>query len=437
MIECTYEDTEPKKMYKISYVEDLEQRLAQYENQPDGPSTTPDSLKRKQSASFGVSHDDIPTSDYSDLLDEELARNVSGLYIPTDDKRTGNRNLGKASMRGLFERITRYTGLRSEHLLHRRRPEAWVEDWEVECTGSNSDTQKPPYVDEDFGSEVVMYHLVDVYFDMVNVTLPLLNKAQFKASIPTRKLEREFGSILIVVCALGAVFSGDERFTHPDQEHLQFTAGLNFYKTARLKMKDFLTSAATLEDIQALILLQIYVSQGVHTKASWMIHSLAISLARNLGLHHYWLNAHSETAEAEAGKRAIWMLYIIDRSHGSCFGRPLLLKDEELSLELLRSRGNEDINTNISIVYVNELIKLLKIHGEVMQNVYKLRNSNSDCEFKLTMADLAHHHSKLNKWLNEMPEFLHISKTDEQPDFILQLRSNLRVCYYTIHVGVF
>lgn len=437
--ECTYNETEPKKLYKISYVEELEEKLAHcqdlLENQ-NGSVSRFDTLKRKQySPPDPPGQGVIPSSDYCDLLDEELARNVNGLYIPTDDVKTGNRNLGKASMRGLFERITRYTGLKSEELVHRRRPEAWVEDWEKELTSSNTDSHKPPYVEGDFLNDTILNCLVDVYFKMVNVTFPLLNEAQFKASIPLRKLEREFGSVLMLVCALGALFSGDERLVPPGKEHLQFTAGLNFYKTARTKMKDFMLSAATLEDIQALILLQIYVSQGVHTKSSWMIHGLSICLARNLGLQHYWLNAHSESSEAEAGKRAMWMLYIIDRSHSSCFGRPLLLKDEEMSLEPLCSYGNEDIHGNISIVYVNELIKLCKIHGEVMQNVYKLRNSISDNEHKLTMADITCHHSKLNKWLSEMPDFLHISKTDSVPDFILQLRSNLRVCYYTINVS--
>lgn len=61
----------------------------------------------------------------------------------------------------------------------------------------------------------------------------------------------------------------------------------------------------------------MYADQGVHTKSSWIIHGMSILLARNMGLQHSLLNKHKEPLEAEASKRALWIAYIIDRSH-SC-----------------------------------------------------------------------------------------------------------------------
>ncbi|TIB98997.1 hypothetical protein E3Q17_02789 [Wallemia mellicola] len=395
---CTYNDTEPKKMYKVSYVEELKATLAQCQALLDNSSishNTDDSLKRKHSISTSDNSrttDIIPSTDYCDLYDEELARNINGLYIPSDDVRTGNRNFGKASMRGLFERITFYTGMASDALTHQRRFDFWVEDWEKELS-SNLDSHNTDYTDEDFGSDEVLYHLVDVYFRMVNVTLPLLNETRFKANIPSRKLEKEFGSVLLMVCALGAIFSGDKSFVIAEKEHLQFLAGFDYYKVARKKMKDFFITPATLEDVQALILLQVYVDQGVHTKSSWMIHA--------------------------------------------CFGKPLLLKDEDIYLELPQPYGNEDAHGNMGVFYMSEMIKLCKIHGQVMQKVYKYRKSIDCDDHVLTMTDIASLHSKLHAWLDQMPDFLHICKDDNETDFIMQLRSNLRLAYYTIQIFMY
>lgn len=316
----------------------------------------------------------IPLTDYEDLLDNHLANCIDGLYIPSDDNRDSSissmpsaRFFGKASMRGLFSRIELYVGISSSSLLKARRPQYWVEDWSKELSPLSYMTNVP-YIHDDFGDQGLLDHLVLLYFDKVNVTMPLLNESHFRASIPYRKLERGFGSVLMMVAALGSLYSNDKR-VHMEGSKA-FLAGYHYYITAIRKMPHYTTSAAGLEDIQALILVQLYVQRGVHTKSSSITNGLSILLSQNIGLHNQWMNVNrSDAVEKEARKRAWWILYIIDRSNTACFGRQLLIKDEEVVLGFPETTSKDSVESIISIRYINDVIKLCGIHGEIMNKL--------------------------------------------------------------------
>lgn len=374
----------------------------------------------------------ISTSDWKDLRDDELSKDIDGLYVPSD--LSGKRFYGKASLRGLFERIYLYTKLDSKALLKGKRPEIWVDDWNRELS-TMRDADDASVLTEDV--ELVDC-LVGIYFELVNITLPLLNEASFKLNLHTRKRERPFRNVLLLVCALGALFSDDERVLVTDRRDLRFLAGYRFYNEARVNMliPDYmLSNSCTLENIQALILLQIYIQKGVQTKNTWMIHGLTVLIVQNQGLHLSWLNANKDTQEVEHGKRAIWMLYILDRAHTSCFGRPLLLKDEEMYLDLPAPFAHETPRSKLSLIFIREYLKLCKIHGQVIQELYKYRRSNSGEDLTLTITVIAALNAKLHKWTNEVHPTLSIDGDERvTDDMVYQLRCTLGVAYNNIQI---
>lgn len=351
-----------------------------------------DSLKRKNNIDhpYTSTKDStiIPTTDYEDLLDDHLANCIDGLYIPPDDNQDSSissisnvRFFGKASMRALFSRVELYVGINSANLLKSRRPQYWVDDWS-KVLSPQSYMTNVPYANEDFGDDALLANLVDLYFDKVNVTMPLLNESHFRASIPYRKLERGFGSVLMMVAALGSLYSADRRVFVEGRK--EFLAGYIYYITAIRKMPNYTTSSAGLEDIQALILVQFYVQRGVHTKSSSINNGLAILLSENIGLHNQWMNVNRrDVVEKESRKRAWWILYIIDRSNTACFGRQILIKDEEIDLELPQTTAKDFIESIVSIKYVNDIIKLCGIHGEIMNKLVSLNIEYSFCLLRL------------------------------------------------------
>lgn len=129
-----------------------------------------------------------------------------------------------------------------------QRPEYWKQFHNEDRISSRSQH----FVDEDFGTEEMLHKLVHIYFEKVNSTIPLLNKDNFIASIPYRKLDSKFACVLILVCALGALYCDDHK-ERSRTERFRFLAGNNYLQVYLSRAPDYSQINATLEDIQALI----------------------------------------------------------------------------------------------------------------------------------------------------------------------------------------
>ncbi|TIA85326.1 hypothetical protein E3P99_04025 [Wallemia hederae] len=436
-IACTYASCQQTRLYSIKYVQDLEDSLAHaralLSNTASTSAISLDNLKRKNSASqpqrTANLNTTIPSTDYADLLDEHLAESIDGLYIPPDNaedgERAGGRFYGKASMRGLFARIESYVGIDPVAFKTAKRGSFWVEYWSNQLSPL-SHTTNEPYTHADFGDFSLLDSLVQLYFDKVNVTIPLLNES-FRASIPFRMLERGFGSLLMMVLALGSLYSDDKRVLVEGKP--RFLAGYHYYATAMRKMPNYTTTSARLEDIQALVLVQLYAAQGVHTKSTSITNGLTILLAQNIGLHNQWMNGGSE-AENEARKRAFWLLYIADRSCTACFGAHLLIKDDEVFLDLPQVTGKDSLESVVSIRYFSDVVKLCGIHGEIMNKLYNLSKSNFGQYRDIDMSDIASLHAKIDGWFKE----LSVKESDVVDDLTRQLRCNLKLAYHNMQI---
>ncbi|TIB72352.1 hypothetical protein E3Q23_03425 [Wallemia mellicola] len=423
---CTYNGTQPTRTYKVSYVEDIEEELARCQALlGQGISTSVDSLKKKNHS------DIIPSSDYADLSDEYLTDNIDGLYIPADAESDNIKFFGKSSLRGLFGRIEAHTGLNTLDFIKGKRPQYWLDDWSKEISPHSYFTNLP-YKKEDFGDETLLDQLVTLYFEKVNISMPLLNELHFRKQMP-RKLERPFGTILMLVAALGALYSNDNRLSIPGRENLKFLQGYYYYNIAVEKMPNYMKASAGLEDIQALILLQMYVQRGVHTKSSTMINGLTILLSQNIGLHYKFMNPnHDDIIEKEARKRAWWILYIIDRSNTACFGRSLLIKDDEMHLDHVEVTSKDPSDSIASIKYMNDIIKICQIHGQISHKLYKFRKSNVGENAILKMNDIATLNAKINDWINNVS----INDEDIKDDTTYQFRANIKLAFYNAQVSM-
>lgn len=294
----------------------------------------------------------------------ENCRKEGCLLKTRDDRKTVHnhpekqkRFFGKASMRGLIERLSNYTGFSPTALLSGKRPHYWQE--EVFIDGMDS-------LPTELLSTDLMQSLVGLYFEKVNSTLPLLNKKRFVAEIAYRRNERNFETLLMVVLALGSQYSNDYRVMIEGQH--QFLSGFRYYNVAKSKMIDPIMDVATIEDIQALILLQIYVQKGIHSRSGWMIHGTTVLLAQDIGLHLRFVDSNVAPQELEMRKRAYWSLYLMDRVQASSFGRQTLIKDNEISLDLPECELGDD-EFEYSVLYFNTLIRLYNIHGQIIQTI--------------------------------------------------------------------
>ncbi|TIA80957.1 hypothetical protein E3P89_02410 [Wallemia ichthyophaga] len=456
--DCTYENPAEKKGYSVHYVRDLEAKVRRYESilaqlsseytAEDSPSSDYSTQQKRKFdgpiASTSSRQPNFVSPTDNDKLDKEMALKIGCMFLApesepgkvTDVRHPFNRRFyGKSSLRGLVERVNLYTGATPDTLLSGKRRAYWREDWDRELLPQFT---KPDYTHEDFGNEQLMYELVNMYFRKVNMSLPILDQTHFVAQIPARKLEREFGSLLMMVCAVGSQYmkADDERVLPPGRPDPLF-AGHAFFEIAKTKMKDFTVSVATIEDIQALILLQTFLKASVYPKSSFIIHAYTIMHAQDIGLHCDWFSYTDNSHQREARRRTIWALFLADVAAAAALGRNQLLPD--LSIEVDRPSaggyGENDYKSRLSVVYMNKLIDLYKLLASILESIYRLKKDTTQGDFKMSLSDIAALNSRLNEWLNDMPtELRGDSEEDEE---IVQLRSNIKLGFFVTQIFVY
>ncbi|TIB28068.1 hypothetical protein E3P86_03932 [Wallemia ichthyophaga] len=428
--ECTFNNPAPKKGVPQRYVNDLEAKLERYEA-TFGP-LPPSAMSDGSPSSEGSHKRKFERSNRDNRDTESLTEKMSALFFKPDDEpvkdneKERTRCFGKSSMKGIVKRITLHADFTALDLNTEMRSRFWNEEF-ITQTMRHS---QAPYTHDDFGDQNLMYELINAYFDKVNVTLPLLNRERFVLDIPKHKLERSFGSLLIMVCALGSqhMLMGDKRVLIPGREDTQFLAGHHFYLIAREKFIDQISTVASLQDVQAMILMQLYVQNGLYPKSSWLISGNAMLLAQDIGLNIKWNDSKEDSYQQESRNRAMWALFILDTSNSAALGRFQLISYDDINLDL-PSEIETDSKSRLSVRYMNQSIKLYKIVQDILKSIYWLK-SNEKEGYKVSYNDIASLNSRLNGWYNKLPSELRDAKKSDDEE-VFQMKCYLKIAYHT------
>jgi len=75
---------------------------------------------------------------------------------------------------------------------------------------------KPKPVLFEFPDMDLLQHLVDCYFDNINLMFPILHRPSFVRSIRQglHEVNQDFGAVVLLVCAIGCRFTEDSRVIH-------------------------------------------------------------------------------------------------------------------------------------------------------------------------------------------------------------------------------
>ncbi|TIB58854.1 hypothetical protein E3P78_03792 [Wallemia ichthyophaga] len=469
-LECSYNDPAPKRGFTVAYVRELERKVSFYiacaspsltlykvslyealverlapgrnlhEDVESVASTTaimPPKRRRVDSdsglsSSLASTQLDTPSTSSLPQNPSKIGHEDDELEHPSDsDDESGLHEEQEhryfRGVKGILKTLKSYSaGPSTPPLSTQQRPEYWSPHKHLE-----EDSYIDPYSNEDFGDERLYMLLVEIYFEKVNSTLPLLNKKRFVAEVRHRKLERKFASILILVCALGALYCDDPRVLN-QPERFRFLSGSSFLATYKRKSPDYSLSAATLEDIQALILLQMFVQRSAHLKSSWNLNGAALVIAEDMGLHMQQTDLGDN--EREARNRAFYCIYLFDRSLSAAYGRRILFEDEILNLELPKLLPEEcGAEEEYSVLYFNQMVKLYSIQGQITQALHSLKNANEKEDITKVVACMS---SNLNRWLEEIPEKLRY-KDECTNQFVFQLMGNLRIAFFNIQIFMY
>ncbi|KEY75130.1 hypothetical protein S7711_01582 [Stachybotrys chartarum IBT 7711] len=170
-------------------------------------------------------------------------------------------------------------------------------------------------------SSGLLHGLYDRYFELFHPTLPMISRSRFEAETSQPSPPIGVRALSWVIATLGA-FSIPELRCHVDRCYEQCRALLEL-----CERDDTGGSLASLNTLQALVLLTLYECKQPNLARSWMTLGRAIRLAKMMGLDQgacclsgvaaaaQWVPAlppPTTCAEAEERRRTYWVIFILD-----------------------------------------------------------------------------------------------------------------------------
>ncbi|CBQ67503.1 related to transcriptional activator acu-15 [Sporisorium reilianum SRZ2] len=299
--------------------------------------------------------------------------------------------------------------------------------------------------------------LIDAYFGRMNREFPMINESQYRheyTNQPELRKEPEWIALSFCIFMLGSHYVDDPRvMASPIDKH---SRGMHWWQAAKNLFFRFGRLDKPLWRIQCLLLSTLF-QLGIPISASnsWILLGGAIRVLLDVGAHrkHTAKKLRLSRLEEETYKRVFWVAYSLDRECAASLGRPIMLQDEDIDVELPVEIDDEYLfNTPDSEPLPAQpqgkpalisgflcSLRLDEIVGRTLKTVYALHktkirfgiNSKEWDERLVSEID-----SALNIWLDTVPPHLRYDPHERSDEWLLQsslLYSKYYNCQLLVH----
>ncbi|KAK0225298.1 fungal-specific transcription factor domain-containing protein [Armillaria fumosa] len=322
----------------------------------------------------------------------------------------------------------------------RKRPEFWDPIEPLD----NQD-----HITYTFPEDDLLQSLVNLYFERVNILLPLLHRPTFENSI-SEKLhlkDQKFAEVVIFVCAVAARYSDDPRVLFEGQQSAQSSGWKWVHQvvsTLRLSIRP-----STLYDLQFLCLFAQFMLGSSVPYLCWTLVGIGLRVAQDAGIHQRRGRNSPNTVEGELWKRAFWCLLFIDRVASSHLGRPCALYEEEIDVELpvecddqywIHANPEEAFKQPAGqpsdISYFNISLRLSRLLENCLRTLYLMEKSKKSFGFLRQDWDrqvAAELDASLDNWFDSVPEHLKWDPDQENTTHFNQSAA-LYILYFQLRI---
>ncbi|KAJ7289428.1 fungal-specific transcription factor domain-containing protein [Mycena rebaudengoi] len=317
-------------------------------------------------------------------------------------------------------------------------PESWMtKPWEDRTSGGRTNFSFP--------ENDLMMTLVSLYFENTNPFLPLLHQHMFEQRMAEglHLHNSGFASTLLLVCAIGSVYSEDPRTFNIFAPPPYNTPGWQWYNQVELS-GHLLHQPPTLYDLQSYCLSVVFLGDKVGVRACWRVVGSGVRLAQDMGAHR---SRPTITPETEMIKRACWILILYDSVLSLVMGRspildpydidittPIVCDDEYWecsgSIVVFRQPPNEPSTLSAfnAVISLNRLIHFSTTmlystsHSPMRNNIITEGRDKWEVEVVNALDDA------LDTWFSSLPE--HLTWDPERYDDIFFDQSAALHCMY-------
>ncbi|KAL3448201.1 fungal-specific transcription factor domain-containing protein [Aspergillus insuetus] len=273
--------------------------------------------------------------------------------------------------------------------------------------------------------------LVDAFFSRPGMLFPyiykkwVLNELGEGPLIHLHAVRRSWLCLLNAIMAFAAALGdGRSRPTRNCTEEADV-----FLQRALKLLPDLAKNVATLETLQALLILTQCLQSTRRSSQFWYLHRLTLQAAFQVGVQSAKKTDDYSPLVKELRKRAWYMCFIIDKTCSMTFGRPPAIPNSYMSQELPLEIDLEVLETshempmeslqqlqpqNSSASLYIESIKLYQLIGEIINDIY---NNNVESDAHISNSDLLKRvisiEQRLDEWKLNLPPNLRVRSKEE------------------------
>ncbi|RAR13228.1 C6 transcription factor [Stemphylium lycopersici] len=209
--------------------------------------------------------------------------------------------------------------------------------------------------------------LLSVYWDIVHPLYPFLDKQEFLARYENLWVHQEsdeedpiFLCVLNLVFALSSQLNGD---VSPSERH---ASADSFFERAKESLD--LWHLNTLQSVQMLLLLSIYLQSVCAINQGWMMIGVAIRTAQSLGLHLHETSRQITSQEKQELAGKVWhTCVLLDRMAAMTYGRPSM---STVSTTTKDDRRLPCHDPPSATEFLSQSLRLFEISDEILGGFY-------------------------------------------------------------------
>lgn len=213
------------------------------------------------------------------------------------------------------------------------------------------------------------------------------------------------------------------RASRDDAHQMEMNQSSNFHYHYALGFFPQLMASHTLADAQALALLCLHVRNLPKPGACWMLTSMTLNLAIEMGLHRStksWAAATMKRSvlEIEIRKRVFWSILVIHVVVSGNLGRPLALRSDDWDVEM-PEMVDDDLLSEAGIDYTRpgkcsflvglQAMLVVPIYMDLYNSIYAVKRSPA--KYIDTVRGLER---RILEFTEQLPRELHESASDDE-----------------------
>lgn len=281
---------------------------------------------------------------------------------------------------------------------------------------------------------------VAYFFDALNDIIPLYRRDVFEAlyeqqytSCPPKSTS--WYASLNVVLALGCLLSHEDNMT-AGAEHsmLAPTIAVDYLRNCWHVFTELSLSCRDLMTVQALLAMALTTEILLDKEATYIALGAAARIATSLGLQQQLKDSRLSPPEISERYIVFWFLYSLDKSLSLRLGRPPVIDDRDIEIDIPEEQQLAVTNPKNAVVLLSH-IKLSRISCEIYSELFSARSRRYPALKRFRV--ISELDTKLQEWCQSLPEDIQPGKpivsTQQNIRAVIAMHLEYFNCLATLH----